>query len=680
MKLRHGRAARVFRSRRITGPLCITMRGVNDLTKHIRRRTYRAIILSAVLLFLLCLALLPVHVFADTGSYHDSNPDDYITERFDVTASVEENHIVHYEEVITVNFIKAHHGITRIVPENAGTYEVRNLNCEGEPYSVSGSTIKIGDPDKLLNGRQVYMITYDLVYPEDKNVITDLLYIDLLPTGWETSIREAKLRMTMPKSVDKQRYRVYLGTYQATTLADSSLYSISDNGRTFEAELSDLGAGEGLTVRADLPDGYFMEQSDEQSDDAGEAVETKIWPKHFRIWLIFLSVEAAAALLLWFFFGRSPQVTDTVEFYPPENLTPAEIGYILNGTASSNDLGSMILYFADKGYLKIREIGRRSYELIKLREIDPNEKQFAQTLFNGIFADGMYDQNGHACYQTRFHSNAVSRARFSANRQLKQAMKNPPIYRTSRTVARILCCIFAILQAFLSAILCPTNIGFIGTISFDLTALIFGYAFLISTHDRKKSAKRGYRTVLSVIGTLFWLFATIDTAGNIFDDYKYSTRTDFMDLTAECLIIPILSVGVSILVLLLALHMKGLTKIGAWIYGKVLGFRSFIETAEYDRMKTLSDQDPNYCFHIMPYANVLGMGSAWAVRFANFVTEAPDWYESTTGTVYQSPEDWYNHVSSSIHSAFSSGSFDSGSSNDSGSVGGGGGGGGGGAW
>lgn len=59
--------------------------------------------------------------------------------------------------------------------------------------------------------------------------------------------------------------------------------------------------------------------------------------------------------MLFYFFGRDPKIVQTVEFYPPEGITPAEAGYIIDGIVNKEDLVSMVIYFADKGYLSIEE-------------------------------------------------------------------------------------------------------------------------------------------------------------------------------------------------------------------------------------------------------------------------------------------------------------------------------------
>ena len=53
------------------------------------------------------------------------------------------------------------------------------------------------------------------------------------------------------------------------------------------------------------------------------------------------------------------------------------------------------------------------------------------------------------------------------------------------------------------------------------------------------------------------------------------------------------------------------------LYGQILGFRQFIETAEWDRLKQLSKEVPGYGMDIMPYALLFNMGTKWTAAFEN---------------------------------------------------------------
>ncbi|MBQ5485354.1 MAG: hypothetical protein IIT72_07695, partial [Lachnospiraceae bacterium] len=64
------------------------------------------------------------------------------------------------------------------------------------------------------------------------------------------------------------------------------------------------------------------------------------------------------------------------------------------------------------------------------------------------------------------------------------------------------------------------------------------------------------------------------------------------------------------------------------LQGRLLGFRTFIKEAEYDKIKELVDQDPEYFFNILPYAQVLGLTTQWTNHFLKLDLQQPSWYSS----------------------------------------------------
>ena len=67
------------------------------------------------------------------------------------------------------------------------------------------------------------------------------------------------------------------------------------------------------------------------------------------------------------------------------------------------------------------------------------------------------------------------------------------------------------------------------------------------------------------------------------------------------------------------------------LLGKVLGFRDFIKTAELDKLNELVEEDPQYFYHIMPYAYVFGLSNKWIKNFEDLPVVPPVWYHGTRG-------------------------------------------------
>ena len=66
------------------------------------------------------------------------------------------------------------------------------------------------------------------------------------------------------------------------------------------------------------------------------------------------------------------------------------------------------------------------------------------------------------------------------------------------------------------------------------------------------------------------------------------------------------------------------------LLGRVLGFKDFIRTAELDKLNELVEEDPQYFYHIMPYAYVLGLSNRWIKNFEDMPMQvAPTWFRGS---------------------------------------------------
>ena len=128
------------------------------------------------------------------------------------------------------------------------------------------------------------------------------------------------------------------------------------------------------------------------------------------------------------------------------------------------------------------------------------------------------------------------------------------------------------------------------------------------------------------------------------------------------------------------------TAYGNEMYGKIKGFKNFLETAEKDRLESMVVSNPSYFYNILPYTYVLGISNKWIKKFEEINLKAPDWYEGSSTFNYVTFSSFINSTMSSAQSSMSSSPSSSSSSGGGSSFSGGGssgsgsGGGGGGSW
>ncbi len=540
----------------------------------------------------------------------------YTTESFDVDVTVNEDNSYDFSETIKVNFDQQKHGIYVYVPETGmegiDTPEfsipdqrdpeisdewVKDWNYE--VYSDNGCTVfQIGDADSTVIGEQTYELGYRMTIVDDKDTTKDFLYIDLLPTGWETAIDSTTIHVTMPKELDPDCLAVYSDVYGSADTVSGVSWECSDDGKEITITGENLAKGQGITLFAELPEGYWQGQL--SYDGALTMIPI--------LCVIFGLVSAA----LWLIFGRDEKIIPTVEFYPPEGLTPAEVGLIADGNADKGDLLSLIIYFADKGYLAIEQLSKKKFALRKLKEIDGTEKKFARILFDGLFETG-------DCVKLNDLGENFGDAYLAAQSSLTAMYHKSKNRRT--TVSSTVCRWIAVIGATL---LVPIASVFAGVYSGEYNAFVIGgiagtpivlitLLLILSTKDKEFVLKKGKKTARFII---FWglnLAAVLLTAVLIYVD---TTSILCAGIFALCEVICELA----------ACMMEKRTANNTQLMGKILGLKNFIETAEADRINALVEENPSYFYNILPYAYVLGVTDKWAKNFENIKIEKPSWY------------------------------------------------------
>ena len=331
---------------------------------------------------------------------------DYVIDNYDVNIVVNSNNTFDITETITAYFNVPKHGIFRTIPlsnkivrldgsTSTNRTQVTNLSVSDE-YSTSRKDgnykIQIGSASRTLTGKQSYTIKYTYNLGKDPVSDYDELYYNIIGNEWDTVIGNVTFNITMPKEFDSSKLGFSSGS-QGSLDNSKVKYTVNDN--TISGSYDGiLNEGESLTVRCELPEGYFV--------DAGLVVNSNIY-------LMFIIPIAALIIsfLLWFIFGRDNRVVETVEFYPPEGFNSLEVGFLYKGKANSQDVTSLLVYLANKGYIKISEYEEKSlfskssgFKITKLKDYDgnnANERKFLKGLFkkssvkNEVTSDDLYD-------------------------------------------------------------------------------------------------------------------------------------------------------------------------------------------------------------------------------------------------------------------------------------------------
>ena len=577
--------------------------------------------LVLVVLVLAVMILVPGAAYADEA-YDIINHDVYIT--------VSENNVLDVVERLTLNFTQERHGFYYYLQyKGTGYYylddewvavnynqHVYDFNVTGYDYELSkesdsdGSYLvaQIGDADKLIIGEQEYIISYKCNAGDNGYDDFDDFYRNIINCAYGDTIENASFTIELPKDFDESLVNVTLGEYGSVDSSD--VYWEIDGNTLYGYALRPLEGGERITVRMEFPDDYFV----------GETNSQDTW--NIAIYVI-SGLLVVLAFILWLAFGKDNRIFPTVEFYAPDEMTPAEAGYIIDGCVDNKDVISLILYWADKGYLKINELAKNKFELVKLQSLPDHARSFERIMFDKLFANG--DAVSVSSLKQSFYT-TVESAKTSVTNYFEGAEKRRVFTKSSKTARRAMGVITMIPIALTMFIYCYLE-------TYDLfwsviLAVLVGWVIslpvfmLAGVFEKWRSTQPGKRTaklVLSVI-VLVAVFAIYIFVVPAMFDADYS----------GVLLTFTTSIATLIMVILTVIMSKRTSQGDKW-FAKLLGFKNFIEKAEKDRIIRLVEENPSYFYNVLPYAYVMGVTNKWAKNFEDIGIQPPGWYSGYYG-------------------------------------------------
>jgi len=352
---------------------------------------------------------------------------------YGVDITIEPDGSIEVVETITYDFGSSpHHGIFRDIP-TAVPYEPNDRYDRVFPLHVDSVTsatapdryevqdagggltrIRIGDPDQEVTGVHTYEIRY--VVEGTLNTFHDHLELNWNAVGdqWDVGIDRVDVTVRAPAGIE--RVTCFAG---ATGSTDPCAAARSDaSSATFRAK--GLFPFEGMTVVVALP------RSAVSPTPTPILRERATFANAFRVTPVRAGAAAGLAVLfsgsiaglLWST-GRdrryrgSPidQVmggnagdqpvpfgdADTsapVEFAPPDELRPGQIGTLIDERANTLDVTATIIDLAVRGFLTIQEIpkegwfGKPDWRLVKLQKDSTELLPFERSLLDGLFRDG----------------------------------------------------------------------------------------------------------------------------------------------------------------------------------------------------------------------------------------------------------------------------------------------------
>lgn len=526
------------------------------------------------------LLLTIVGLLAATASAQFTHPyiADYQVEielHLDSTLTVTETIVVNFGQVLR-------HGIYRKVPfrherrvkgvPTAYNLRIRLLSVSdehGNSYPVKswreGDYIfwRIGDPKRYVSGTKTYRISYSVSRAINFFDNHDELYWNATGHEWEWDIARTHCTVNLPEGMDMREVKAtfYTGHFGS----QEQRGQMRRDGNRIHFATEHLSQGEGLTIVVGLPKGILQTPS---------ALKATVWfladNWSFFIAVLLPLVALAAMFYRYWHYGRDPIWRESIvaQYHSPDDLTPAEVGVLLDERADNIDIVATVIDLAVKGYLKIREVEAPKllflkdidYEFTFLRDDEARLKDHEQIVLGGLRM-GV----GKAAQSVR-----LSELKEHFHAYLERA--KDILYKTL------------------------THKGYFAQNPETIRGIYLG---------------KGIFT-----GVVMFVAGGFLAASNA--------------IAGISLIVSGLLTGFIIAAFAPAMPRK--TNKGSKALWHILGFREFIRRVEKDRLERMLQEDPNLFDRILPYALVFGVADEWAEKLEGLLQRPPDWYESDRWT------------------------------------------------
>lgn len=343
----------------------------------------------SIIFALMLTAVSSVPAFADDNASYVP----YYFTAYNVDININEDNSFDITEHISAYFNEQRHGIYRTIPtrnqvkRTDGTShsvkaKIKNIkvseNCD---VSIENGNyvLQIGDADTYVEGEHDYTVKYTYMLGEDQNNGFDELYYNIIGDGWDTYIQNVTFKITMPKEFDKSKLGFSIGNYGTVGTYDIN-YDVNDNIITGSVART-LQPNEAVTVRLELEDGYFYFNKTLYNFKLALLVAVPV--------LLFIVV-----IILWSKFGKDKKAVQTVEFYPPNGMSSADIAFWQSGLIANNEkLTPLLIELANDGYIQIEEIETKSkkkseFAITKLKDRYDGNDRAKEIFFNGLFKNG----------------------------------------------------------------------------------------------------------------------------------------------------------------------------------------------------------------------------------------------------------------------------------------------------
>ena len=496
---------------------------------------------------------------------------------FDANITVMRDGSVHVNESIRIQFIGTWNGLYREIPVEYVTPQGLNYSLflrvkrvtdeNGRALKYESSRVrhyrqlKIFIPNATDTTRTVvidYSVSNALRFFE----VHDELYWNVTGDEWDVPIRTASATIALPDGTTHPRVNAFTGAFGAR---GGDVETRIDGARIHAATTRPLGFRQGLTMAVAFDKGAVREPS----ELARFAMFLwSNWPFAFPIGALIVMFGR------WWSRGRDPRLRPiAVRYEPPDQLTPGEVGTMMDDSADMRDVTATLVDLAVRGFLVIKE--RTTERLLGLWR----ERDYSFTLKKDR---GQWDA-------LKTHEQQLLSGLFAAGNEGESVLMSSLENRFYKTLA--------VLKESL------------------LDSLVKHRYYA----RRPDTTRYGYMLAGVVSGGL------VGWGGNIIGGMLGMQSLPFI----------IAGIATAAVIIVFGWFMPARTARGTRALEAVLGFENFLDRVEGDRFERVI-KTPELFEKYLPYAMALNVEKNWSRAFQDIYREPPSWFEGSYGPGFHS--------------------------------------------
>ncbi len=454
-----------------------------------------------------------------------------------------------------------------------------------------------------------YVITYTML--ENTGNRTNDIRLDVIGAGWPVDLNDVTVTMRFPEAISKD-FEVHIGhTDKPQTGENKGM--LSEDGKTWTIHRDKLSVrynenfgesmAEPITIGFTLPDGALNSYESEY-----------VFTPNLGWIALCGTVCLALAVISLLCFRKKREIISVVNIKAPDDMDPLKMGKWLDGVVDTEDITSMVYYFAHKGYLTIDLTDQDDPILVKkVENLPKGTPPYAVTLFKGLFKSG-----------ERVSASDLSEKFYGEVEKAKLQLPTPKMYDKKSLFGffsgGIIGLLFGLLAPFFLSFAVGKEYRYFAGVMFAIPVILIWILAYVRENYRYKW-KKGVFTgvgvaVMAIAFVGFILFFSFFGEHFLFKSEKF-----FIAFFVFACALTTLSA--------LSRHQEYVDELGG-----ILGFKDFIVYTEEDKIKVMLEENPELYYKVLPYAQVLGVTKEWEDKFKSITLPPPSWCEGSDVTLF----------------------------------------------